>query len=144
MIGYLDTSAFVPLLFDEPSTRSCRRFWDDADAVASTRLLYVETAAALARAHRMSRLDDSGYARCLRTLDRLWPQVEVMEVDQPVVFRAAELTDVLALRGHDAVHCAAAEQLDDSDMVAAAGDRRLLAAWKSLGIATFDTNAPED
>lgn len=92
----------------------------------------------------MSRLDDSGYARCLRTLDRLWPQIEILEVDQPVVFRAAELTDALALRGYDAVHCAAAEQMDDSDLVAASGDRRLLTAWKSLGVATFDTNAPAD
>ena len=33
MIGYLDTSAFVPLLIDEPSTKACMRFWDDADDV---------------------------------------------------------------------------------------------------------------
>jgi len=31
VIGYLDTSAFVPLLVAEPSSPSYRRFWDDAD-----------------------------------------------------------------------------------------------------------------
>ncbi|MEU0875866.1 type II toxin-antitoxin system VapC family toxin [Nocardia brasiliensis] len=144
MIGYLDTSAFVPLLVDEPSTQACRRFWDDADAVVSSRLLYVETAAALAQAHRMGRIDDRQHAASVRLLDQLWPQVEIADVDEPVVFRAAELADQLALRGYDAVHCASAEQLEDTDLVAATGDSRLLAAWKSLGVATFDTNAPAD
>jgi hypothetical protein len=48
VIGYLDTSAFVPLLIAEPTT-ACRRFWDAAAAVVSSRLLHVETAAALSR-----------------------------------------------------------------------------------------------
>jgi predicted nucleic acid-binding protein len=144
VIGYLDTSAFVPLLVNEPSSRSCRRFWDDADAVVSNRLLYVETAAALAQAHRLARLDDAEHAACVRLLDQLWPQIETTEVDEALVFRAAELADLLALRGYDAVHCASAEQLEDTDMVAASGDNLLLAAWKSLGVATFDINAPAD
>lgn len=50
MIGYLDASAFVPLLIAEPGSAACRRFWNDADSVVSSRLLYVETAAALAQA----------------------------------------------------------------------------------------------
>lgn len=50
MIGYLDTSAFVPLLIEEPTSQTGRRFWDDADVIVSSQLLYVETAAALAQA----------------------------------------------------------------------------------------------
>ncbi|WP_433601247.1 type II toxin-antitoxin system VapC family toxin [Nocardia sp. CA-135953] len=141
MIGYLDTSAFVPLLVSEPSSAACRRFWDDADAVVSSRLLYAETAGALAQAHRMARLNDPQYASCRRLLDQLWLQLEIVEVDGGSVRRAAELADLLALRGYDAVHCASAEQLDDTDLVVASGDKRLLDAWKSLGLATFDTNA---
>jgi uncharacterized protein len=57
---------------------------------------------------------------------------------------AAELADVLALRGYDAVHCASAGQFEDADFVVASGDKRLLDAWKSLGLATFDTNTPDD
>jgi hypothetical protein len=76
-------------------------------------------------------------------LDQLWPQIEISEVDEPLVLRAAELADQLALRGYDAVHCASAEHIEDIDTVAASGDSRLLAAWKSLGVATFDTNTPE-
>lgn len=144
MIGYLDTSAFVPLLVREPNSVACRRFWDDADAVVSSRLLYVETAAALAQAHRAARLDDQAYSSCRRLLDELWPQLEIAEVDEELVRRAGELADLHALRGYDAVHCASAEQLEDADLVVASGDKRLLDAWKSLGLATFDTNTPDD
>ncbi|MBF6298608.1 type II toxin-antitoxin system VapC family toxin [Nocardia amamiensis] len=141
MIGYLDTSAFVPLLVDEPSSGACRRFWDDADAVVSNRLLYVETTAALSQAHRMRRLDDVAYSTCRHLLDQLWPQIEVIEIDEELVLRAAELADRCALRGYDAIHCSSAEQLDDPDLVAASGDKRLLDAWQTLGVATFDTNS---
>jgi uncharacterized protein with PIN domain len=64
VIGYVDTSAFVPLLINEPTSEACRRFWDDADVVVSSRLLYVETAAALAQARRMGRLTGNKHLQC--------------------------------------------------------------------------------
>lgn len=141
MIGYLDTSVFVPLLVAEPTSESCQRFWDDTDAVVSSRLLYVETAAALAQARRMDRLTDAEHDETLRLLDRLWSEIDIAEVDEVVVNRAAVLARRFGLRGYDAVHCASAEQLDDEDVVAAAGDQELLSAWVELGMATFDSNA---
>lgn len=139
MIGYLDTSAFVPLLIDEPTSTACRRFWDDADVIVSSRLLYVETAAALAVARRLGRLTANQHRQCLRRMDRMWTAVDVIEPDEQVVSRGAALAHPLALRGYDAVHCASAEQLDDDDVVAASGDRRLLTAWLGLGVAIYDT-----
>jgi len=142
VIGYLDTSAFVPLLVAEPSSQACRRLWDDADTVASSRLLYVETAAALALARRLGRLSDAAHLHSIELLDQVWSEIDVVEVDDEVATRAADLARQLALRGYDAVHCASAEQLDDPELVAASGDGRLLAAWTELGLATFDTNKP--
>jgi predicted nucleic acid-binding protein len=141
VIGYLDTSAFVPLLVAEPGSPACRRFWDDSDAVVSCRLLYVETAAALAQALRMARLDDDRYEQARHLLDALWAEVEVIELDELLAVAAAEAAHALGLRGYDAVHCAAAEQLADDDLVAASGDRRLLKAWSERGLSTYDTNA---
>jgi predicted nucleic acid-binding protein len=141
VIGYLDTSAFVPLLVAEPGSPACRRFWDDADAVVSCRLLYVETAAALAQALRMARLDKDQYERARHLLDALWAEVEVIELDELLAAAAVEAAHALGLRGYDAVHCAAAEQLADEDLVAASGDRRLLDAWSERGLSTYDTNA---
>ncbi|MGH3873963.1 MAG: type II toxin-antitoxin system VapC family toxin [Pseudonocardiaceae bacterium] len=142
MIGYFDTSAFVPLLIAEPTSGLCRRLWDDADAVVTTRLSYVEAAAALAQALRMARLTEQSYRAAMRILDRLWDEFEVIDVDDRIVHRAAQLAYTCALRGYDAVHCASADQLRDDDLVVATGDRKLLDACISLGIATVDVTNP--
>ena len=142
MIGYLDTSAFVPLLVREPTSESCRRFWDDSDVVVSSRLLYVETAAALAQARRLGRLTGDELDASLRLLDELWLDIDVVEADDIVVGRAAVLARRLELRGYDAVHCASAERVNEDALVAATGDRKLIEAWAKVGVATFDTNNP--
>ena len=106
----------------------------------TTRLLYVEAAAALACAHRMSRLTDDEHRLTLRQLDRLWAELDIIEADEPITRRAAQLAHQCALRGYDAVHCASAEQVDDDDLVVVSGDRKLLNACQELGLATADVN----
>ena len=140
MIGYFDTSAFVPLLIAEPSSEFCRYFWNESDSVVTTRLLYVESAAALAQGLRMRRLTESKHRQALEVLDRMWQEFEVVEADVVVTTRAAALAHQLALRGYDAVHCASAEQFDDHDLVFASGDQKLLKACTELGMATADIN----
>ena len=141
MIVYLDTSALVPLLIEEPSSTACRRLWDDADDVVSSRLGYLEIAAALSQARRLDRLTSKQQRSALNGLDEIWSQMQIAEIDQPLVARAARLADQFALRGYDAVHCASAEVLSGDTVVAGGGDRQLLAAWQALGINTFDTTA---
>ncbi|MEO5834434.1 MAG: type II toxin-antitoxin system VapC family toxin, partial [Nakamurella sp.] len=114
----------------------------DADTVVAVRLAYVEVAAAVARARRSGRLSELDHRRSVQALDLLWSQIDVVEIDDPLIRRAAELAELLGLRGYDAVHCAAAERLDDPSLVAATGDRQLLQTWGDLGVATYDTNAP--
>lgn len=142
MIVYFDTSAFVPLLVAEPTSAGCRRLWDDADEVVTNRLLYVEAAAALAQARRLGRLTVRAHRTARGRLGGLWSQMGVAEIDQALVESAADLAARFELRGYDAVHCASAQQLDDHDLVAATGDRRLLQAWTELGLATFDPHDP--
>lgn len=70
MIGYLDTSAFVPLLIHEPSS--------------------TEAAVALAPVHRMGRLIQNQHRQSLRRLDQTWHQMDVViEVDERNVIRCA-------------------------------------------------------
>jgi len=104
----------------------------------SCRLLYVEAAAALAQARRLHRLTARQHTAALTLLDDLWAQIDVVEVNDALVRYAAELALRLALQGYEAVHCAAAHQLADPELVAATGDRRLLGAWHQLGLATVD------
>jgi hypothetical protein len=139
VICYFDTSAFVPLLISEPGSGFCRELWEASDAVVTCRLLYVETAAALAQAERLRRLSGREHGEALRRLRLLWPEFDVIEADAALADRAAELARAQALRGYDAVHCASAEALDDDDLVLASGDRAVLKACTDLGIATADT-----
>lgn len=141
MIAYLDTSALFPLLVQEPTSEACRALWDTADDVASNQITFVECAAALAAARRAHRITHTQHRTCRSWLDDFWREISVVPVDQTIVSVAAELTDAHSLRGYDAVHCASAMAIQDVDLVAAAGDRRLLDAWHDLGVATVDINA---
>jgi hypothetical protein len=89
----------------------------------------------------MGRLTARTRSASLRKLDDLFEQIDVIEIDDTLSRRAATLASRLGLRGYDAVHCASAEQLNDPDLVAAAGDAQLRHAWHTLGISTFDPNA---
>jgi uncharacterized protein len=140
VIGYLDTSAIVPLLIAEPGSAACRRFWDDADVVVTSRLTYVETAAALAQARRLKRISDRTHRASLRALEARWAELATVEIDDQLVRDAVALSRRHGLRGYDAVHCASARTLAGEDLVAAAGDRQLLHAWLAVGIDTYDTN----
>lgn len=140
MILYLDTSAFVPLLIDEPTSATCGVLWDRADRVVTTRLTHVEAAAALAMAERLGRITSAEHGAARESLGSLWQQVDVVELDERVMLEAARVARKQELRGYDAVHCAAAVTVDDESMVGAAADRRLLEAWRAEGIASVDTS----
>ena len=138
MIVYLDASAVVPLLVAGPASDFCRQLWDQGDAVTTSRLTYVETAAALAHAERAGRVTADEHRAVREALERLWAEFDVIEVDGKVISRAAALAGDFALGAYAAVHCASAEQLDDNDLVAATVDGKLLDAWRKLGLSTAD------
>ncbi len=140
MIVYFDTSALVPLLIDEAASPICERLWDDADDVVSVRIAYVDTAAAIAQARRLGRLTRAEQRHANTLLEDKWAQLLLVDVDEPLVHRAGTLADLHSLRGYDATHCAGAESINDPDVVAASGDRQLLAAWRTLGVNTLDVN----
>lgn len=138
MIVYLDTSALVPLLVQEPTSAACGELWDAADAVTSVRLTYVESVAAVAQAERMGRLRGTQVRHGLAILDELWPVVDVIEFDQDLMANAAMLARTHGLRGYDATHCAAAVAAQSPELVATSGDSRLLRAWHAEGVMVRD------
>jgi predicted nucleic acid-binding protein len=142
MIAYFDTSAFVPLLIDEPTTVPFRELWSDASTFVASRLTYVEASSAIARAHRAGRIAGERHVEVLAARDAIWRGIKVLEVDDRLMRRASELAAQFGLRGYDAVHCAAAESINDDDLVAASSDAQLLAVWHTLGLTTFSGAAP--
>ena len=139
MIAYFDTSALVPLLINEPTSEICRKVWNSASTVLSTILAHTEASAALAQAERQDRIDVPEHAAALALLELIWDRTDVIGTAEPIIRRASQLSAVYSLRAYDAVHCASAEFLTGSDVVAVSGDRRLLAAWHALGFHTVDT-----
>jgi len=141
VIIYVDTSALVPLLINEPTSEACGELWDSADSITVTRLAYIEAVAALAMAQGMGRISVEEATEGRSILDDLWPVVDVIELDRELMFEAARLAVVHGLRGYEATHCAAAVAVNDAEFVAASGDARLLTAWRAEGVAVRDTNA---
>ena len=141
MIAYFDTSAVVPLLVGEPGTDISLRVFLQAETVATVRMTFAEASAALARASRLGRLTADAHDRALAGLESVWVQMDVLDVDDDLVRAAGALARDHALRGYDAVHCAAALRVVSGTTVALAGDRDLLAAWHREGLQVVDTQS---
>jgi uncharacterized protein len=134
VIGYIDTSAVVPLLIAEPGSARAASLWDGADRIVSVRLIYPETRAALAQAERLGRLTARQLRDAVTGLDALFEEIDLIEVDDALARRAGELAEVRQLRGYDAVHLAAADRVHDPNVVVIAGDRALLDAATAEGM----------
>lgn len=140
MIAYFDTSALVPLFTSEPTSAQCHEVWAAADQVLTTRLSYVETSAALARAERLGRITAHEHDIASAEFNDYWLHINVIDVNQELARSAAALTRSHALRGYDAVHCAAAVKSASSESLAISGDRKMLEAWAQLGLAFVDVS----
>ena len=141
MIAYFDTSALVPLIIDEPSSEPAGRFWDQSTRVVSSRLVYPEARAAVARARRMERITSTTSRRAVAELDELLTQIDIVELDLSLSQRAGELAELHDLRGYDAVHLASAERVADREVVVVAGDEDLVRAAQDLGLSTASTRS---
>jgi len=136
VIAYFDTSAFVPLVIDEPDSRAAQQLWDAADRIVSVRLVYPEARAALAMASRLERITTAQLRAAVDHVDELVAQIDVVELTPALAREAGELAELMALRGYDAVHLAAARTVHDDDLVMAATDAALLAAANFSGLTT--------
>lgn len=141
MIGYFDTSAFVPLLVDEDTSFRCRSLWRTAEIVVSTRILRLEAASALFQAHRLRRIDEDRLSQALDRVDALWEECFPVEVDDALVMRARHCARAMPLRAYDAAHCAAGLLIaEEPEAVLVSGDQKLLAAWRHFGATVVDVN----
>lgn len=123
MVFYLDTSAAVKLVVDEPETEALARWLAGRDIVAND-LLRTE----LLRATRREAPDRMTRAR------EVLAHVEILSVPTSVFERAAGL-DPLILRSLDALHLASALDLGDDLEGIVTYDDRLAAAARAHGIA---------
>jgi uncharacterized protein len=140
VIVYFDTSAIIPLLLKERTSPAAERLWVEADRALSSQLLYAEARAAIARAYRRDRIDARRREQAVGALDHLADQFDLIDISDPVVRHAGELADRLALRAYDAMHLSSADLAGSHDLVFASGDKPLLQAAETLGVATANLN----
>lgn len=139
MILYLDTSSLVKLYLDELHSETVHRWAQEADVLATSRVAYPETLAALARRWREGDLDNESFQRVCVTFKEQWPSFASLDLNEAT---AGELAITHALRGFDAIHLAAALDLrlgaQEAFIAFTAFDARLAQAARVEGLQVLD------
>ena len=137
MILYLDTSAFVKVYVTERSRESVLSAISEAEVVGSHVLAYVEAHATFARLLREGALNEKQFDTVKQEFSADWANYLHIGVTQPLVQRAADLSQAFGLRAYDSVHLAAADFLlkqSGETVVFACFDRKLSQAAGVLGL----------
>jgi len=90
--------------------------------------------AALAAAHRGSRLTEPLYAEAVRGFEHAYEQLVAIGVDEALTRSAGALAAEFALRGYDAVHLATALALAEEDVALVSWDQDLCRAGAAAGL----------
>ena len=149
MIAYLDTSAFVPLVVEQPTSPVCERIWTDSPVLVSSVMLTAECMAALSMARRMGRLGPRGLRTAVANAEELLGQVALVTATPSIAAQAGSLALDQGLRAYDAVHLATALTLRDDassaegadELALVSGDQDLLTAANAVGLTVVRTSA---
>ncbi len=138
MILYLDTSSLVKLYLDEVGSAVVREWVEEAEAVATSRVAYPEALSAFARRWNRGDLTDEEMSLARESFAGDWPIFIHLPLHER---RAGGLVVAHLLRGFDAVHLAAAQELAErfpaEEIVFSTFDGPLLRAARSEGLSTL-------
>ncbi|HET9591307.1 MAG TPA: type II toxin-antitoxin system VapC family toxin [Solirubrobacterales bacterium] len=133
MILYFDTSALIKLVMIEDDSEQAAELWNSAHPTASSILVYPESRAALAAAHRGARLTTAEYKAALSGFHAHFDDLITVGVDDDLALSAGAQAEAFGLRGYDAVHLASASGLGEVTLVT--WDEELTVAAESVGLA---------
>jgi predicted nucleic acid-binding protein len=141
MILYLDTSSLVKLYIDEAASDVVHSWAREAEILATSRVAYPETLAALARRWRTDDLDEADFQRVLQTFKEQWQAFAALDLNE---ITAGELAVTHALRGLEAIHLAAALDLRretvGTQVLFSTFDNQLLQAARAEGLRILETD----
>jgi predicted nucleic acid-binding protein len=120
-VAYLDASAIVKLVLDEPDSLSLLRWYQESERIVTSRVGVIETRRAASRR-------DGDPVRLAAVIDRL----EVFELDADVGMRASAIAPP-ALRTLDAIHMATALSIPGLSSFVTYDDR-LADAARAVGL----------
>jgi len=99
MILYLDTSSLVKLYIDEPHSEQVRRWIDDAEILATSRIAYPEMLSAFSRRRGNGDITDKSFKKIYTQMNTDWPNYAVLDIDEK---KAGALVIKHGLRAFDA------------------------------------------
>jgi hypothetical protein len=141
LIAYVDTSALVKLLISEVGTDIVGDLWGRVDDTYASLIGYAELRSAIAAATRSRRIDGSMLQATQERIDDLWARVAAVDVDEPLVRRAGELSDRHGLRASDAIHLASALRIAEGHTAFIAFDAPLRDAAAAEGLIVLPEQA---
>jgi len=125
----------VKLLIRENGSETARSLFRSASELVSTSLAYIEARSALGRMEREGRLTRSGAKRARVDLEWIWAELHAVRLDDSLVLRAADATELLRLRAGDAIHVSSALSFGAPELVFATWDGELRRAALESGLA---------
>ena len=135
MILYGDTSSLVKLYVVEAASAEIRAKVDQASAVVSSAVAYVELRATLSRARRGRRLTPLAYRAARDQFELDWSAMVTVELSGAIRSAAADLVERHELRALDAIHLASFVHLlqtTPDDVEFSSFDDRLIRAARRL------------
>lgn len=123
------------LLLREEGSDEVAALWQAAGRIMSSRLLYVEARAALARAIRNGRVGKKGAISLRQRLELRVDEVDLVELTPQVATIAGDCAEAYGLRANDSIHLAAALTQDRTALVLASWDAELRRAATQAGFA---------
>ena len=132
MTLYVDSSALTKKYVAEPDSGDAMAILErDLDWTTANHT-YVEVRLVLAR-----RLAPEHLPTAIETFERDWDRILVVQLNQSVCRRAAEIGTSVGVRTLDALHLAAAERVRGDSLPIATFDVRLADAARTLGFAVL-------
>lgn len=123
------------MLLGEEGSDEVAAIWQAAARVMSSRFLYVEARAALARADRGGRVGKQGATSLRRSLESRLDEIDLVELTPHVATIAGDCAEAYGLRANDAIQLAAALTQERTALVLASWDAELRRAAAQAGFA---------
>ncbi len=139
MILYLDTSSLVKYYIDEAHSEKVRRWIDDAEILATSKIAYPEMLSAFSRRRSEADIADQDFKTIYDQLKTDWPNYAVLDIEER---NAGALVIKHGLRGFDAVHLEAALAFQTASekirIAFTSFDKKLNNAAKAEGLNVLD------
>lgn len=143
MIAYFDSSSIVKWFFDERGMEMARDIRNNSEISVTSFLSFPEVMSAIHRAILEKRCSKKNGQLVREEFLLVWPNFQLVQVNDTLIQTAGKLVCRYSLRGYDAVHLSSALMLKKSEdnikIFFSCFDSRLNSAAKSEGFMIHKT-----